>query len=179
MRMTALRHRASEKCGGGSVCTSPTHTPSSPAKGRGFHPPSCSFPTDGIVQCSSPRCPRDSSNSMVPTYFFPWYLGKVRKKRQILSCKYSVSLRFLNSGYKYFTWIPCLRWNVLMIFQFVVPWWPWACDAASSECLFAAKYHKKLLPSLWLLRLLHLSLTETDSMSSFSIHLLWSGVVSC
>lgn len=84
MRMTALRHRASEKSGGGSVCTSPTHAPSSPAKDRGFHPPSCSFPTDGILQHSSPRCPRDSSNSMVPTYLFPWYLGKSGRKDKFL-----------------------------------------------------------------------------------------------
>lgn len=49
MQMTAPRHRASAKAGGGSARTSPSHTLSSPAKGCAFHPLLRSSPLDGVV----------------------------------------------------------------------------------------------------------------------------------
>ena len=165
--MTAPRHR------GGSVCTS--HTYALTLWVRLLRVLFLQMVYYSFLLNSAhgtPLIPWCQLRFLFIIYFLLDIWGK--SGRWIFSCKYSVSLRFLIWVIN--TWILYLRRNVLLIFQFVVPWCPGVCDASVCECLFVAECHNKLLPSWWLFRLLHLHLTKTEFMSSFSIHLLLSGM---
>lgn len=84
MQITALRHGASDKSGGGSVSTGPTHTLSTPVKDHSFYSLLCSSPSDGLLQLSSRRCPRASSNAMSLLRFLLDIWGKSGRKDEFL-----------------------------------------------------------------------------------------------